>query len=203
MKDLVTLVADLDMEQTLRGLLSRPQSLGIKPIEYEILRHPQHDPGCWNDADNLLQSQSKNFRYALVLFDHEGSGQEKREIEDLQDELQARLIGKGWDEDRARVVIIKPELEIWVWSESPQVDACMGWAGKQPDLRSWLRTHNLLGTDEIKPQNPKEAVELALRAVKKPRSAAIYKQLAEKVSVQRCTDSSFLRLKETLQEWFK
>ena len=45
-KDLVVLAADKDMEYALKGLLSRPQALGIRTIEADIRVHPGHDPAC-------------------------------------------------------------------------------------------------------------------------------------------------------------
>jgi hypothetical protein len=65
-----------------------------------------------------------------------------------------------------------------------------------------MRQQKLLGPDEIKPQRPKEALERALQEVRKPRSSAIYRQLASTVSLEGCTDPSFRRLKTTLQTWF-
>ncbi len=100
------------------------------------------------------------------------------------------------------MIVIQPELEIWVWSDSTKVDECLGWAGYQPNLRNWLRERKLLAEDAIKPEDPKLAVEHALREVRKPRSAALYRQLAESVSLQRCVDPGFIRLKTTLQQWF-
>jgi hypothetical protein len=41
-RDLIFLVADSNMEQTVRGLMSRPQSLGIREgIMFDIIRHPR------------------------------------------------------------------------------------------------------------------------------------------------------------------
>jgi len=36
MKDLVVLVADKNMEQTVKGLLGRHQSLGIRPVNLNV-----------------------------------------------------------------------------------------------------------------------------------------------------------------------
>lgn len=200
-KDLVVLTADADAEETIRGLLSKPQRLGIRQINHDLLRHADRDPGCWTDAENFLRSQVNYYLYALVIFDHDGCGQEHQSVEDLQEALEKRLSINGWDE-RARVVIIKPELEIWVWSDSSQVDQCLGWSGRNPDLRAWLRGKKLLEDQAIKPPDPKTAMRGALREVKKPVSPAIFKQLAEQVSFSRCTDASFIRLRQILQEWF-
>lgn len=200
--DLIALVADSNMENTLRGLLSRHQALGIRPITYDIFRHDKRDPGCWTDAHNYLRPYTRQYRYAMVLFDHEGSGQESRRGVDLQEELESRLEANGWVEDRARVLVLEPELEIWVWSDSPQVDSCLGWQTHRPDLRAWLRQRKLLAPDTFKPANPKKALEAALREVKIPRSSAIYRQLAEQVSFRGCVDPCFNRFCTILTEWF-
>lgn len=57
-------------------------------------------------------------------------------------------------------------------------------------------------TPGIKPVRPKEAMEDALRSVRLPRSSALYRQLAQQVSLSRCTDESFLKLRKILQTWF-
>jgi hypothetical protein len=41
-----------------------------------------------------------------------------------------------------------------------------------------------------------------LWTVRKPRSSAIYLELARSVSTDRCTDPAFLKLKRCLREWF-
>lgn len=129
-QDVVFLVADKDMENALQGLIPR-RSLGIRTISYDIFIHPQRDPGCWNEAVSFLRSFVNQYDYAIVMFDHEGSGQDTRAVDDLQNELEALLEKNGWN-NRARVIILEPELEIWVWSDSPKVDECLGWAGQNP-----------------------------------------------------------------------
>jgi hypothetical protein len=78
-KDLLVLVADLDAEETIKTLLSQPQKLGIKPIEYKMLRHPQRDSGCYTDAHNLLRSQYHLYHKAIVVFDYHGSGEDTKQ----------------------------------------------------------------------------------------------------------------------------
>ena len=60
----------------------------------------------------------------------------------------------------------------------------------------------MLDAEDVKPSKPKEAVELALRHVGKPRSSALFKSLAESVGLRRCTDAAFLKLRATLSAWF-
>ena len=197
--DLVLLVADANMEQTVKGLLSRPEALGIRVLKFEVIKHVERDPGCLKSAD-LLRLYRDRYRHVLVLFDREGSGRENSSREALEREVEGRL-SPDWGE-RARVVVLDPELEAWLWSDSPHVEVVLGWAGRTPSLRSWLIERNLLATGAVKPQRPKEAAERALRQVWKPRSSALYGELARKVSFQRCEDPSFRRMVEILRGWF-
>ena len=203
MKDLVVLVADKDMEFTLKGLLSRYNSLNIRDISqsYDIFVHPQRDPGCYKQCVDFLRPFTKEYKYALVFFDHEGSGQEKRTREEIETELEQNLKDSGWQKN-ASVIIFEPELEIWVWSDSPQVERILGWEDSNNNLRTWLRQNNLFTESEIKPARPKEVMEAALRKAKKPRSSSVYQQLAEKVSFKNCKDYSFQKFKRVVHNWF-
>ena len=137
-RDLVCLVADRNMQQSTRGILGRWRALGIREPFHEILVHPQHDPGCLHDAVDFLRPFSRRYEHALVLFDHEGCGKEDTPRQDLENELEGALAQAGWT-DRAAVVVIEPELEAWVWSESPHVAKSLGWKDTMETLHAWLR----------------------------------------------------------------
>ena len=119
-KDLVVLVADSHQEHTVSTLLTRrPQSLGIQQmsIDLDILRHPEHDPGVFHKAGDFLSAFARRYQHALVLIDAEWGGFSAEKIEEkIQDDLNEN----GW-EGRSAVIVIDPELEIWVWSTSPHV----------------------------------------------------------------------------------
>ena len=199
--DLVVLVPDKDMESAIAGLLSRPQALGIRQMKFKIYVHTTgHDSGCLRDSHNFLRSMTNLYAHALVLFDRFGCGQEEQSRESLEQIVEQRLSDSGWD-DRAAVIVLDPELEIWVWSNSPHVDRCLGWKGKQPKLRHWLCSQGLWPENKLKPSDPKKAIEQALRKVQKPRSSSLYEQLAKAVSLQGCTDRAFAKFKEVLQRW--
>ena len=203
MKDLVVLVADKDIEFTLKGLFSRHNSLNIHDISqsYDIFVHPQRDPGCYKQCVDFLRPFTKEYKFALICFDHEGSGQEKKSREEIESELEQNLKESGWQE-RANVIMFEPELETWVWGDSPQIEKILGWEDCNPNLQDWLTQSGFLKEFELKPSRPKEAVEESLREVRKPRSSAIYYELAKNVSFKNCTDESFQKFKRTLQNWF-
>lgn len=200
--DLVVLVPGKDEREALDGLLSaRGRSLQIRPLRSEMLVHPRRDPGCFHEAPAVLQPYQQRAAHALVLFDHEGSGQEQRSTEALVRDVEGRLSGSGWG-DRARVLIIQPELEVWVWSDSLEVDIALGWEGRMPRLRDWLVERGFWPSDHLKPTRPKESFLAALREVRMKRSSSIYRQLAERVGLERCQDRSFADLKLLLGAWF-
>ena len=201
MKDLVVLVADKNMEHALRGLLQRPQALGIRPIDAEIYVHPRHDPGCLSEAHDFLRPFAGSHRHALVLFDHDGCGRESTAPDDLANQVRQRLEANGWT-GRAEAVVLSPELEVWVWSDSPHVAECLGWAGRQPPLRAWLAAIEQWPPDQAKPTNPKRAMEAALREARKPRSSAIYLHLASKVGLRDRDEPAFLHFRQALRKWF-
>ena len=200
--DLVVLVPDKHTEATIRGLLSRRQALGIRDIEFDLFVHPQRDPGCLRKSRVFLKAQVNNYAYALVVFDRDGCGRESRSRVELEQQVERELEASGWV-GRASVIVIDPELEVWVWSESPEVDRALGWSDCQPDLRTWLQSQELLRERGQKPPDPKSAMQQALRRVRKPHSAAIFAQLAEHVGIQRCRDGAFLKFRNTLRTWFE
>jgi len=202
-KPLVVLVADKDMRFAVMGVLGRWQALGIRELAPapDIHVHPHRDPGCLNRAHEFLRPFCRQYDHALVVFDHEGSGAERRTREQVEKDVEGRLSVSGWG-DRAAAVVVEPELEAWVWSDSPHVETTLGWQGREPGLREWLLREHFLGEGEVKPSRPKEAMETAIRLAKKPRSAVLFSQLAASLSLRRCEDQAFKKLTRLLRQWF-
>jgi hypothetical protein len=200
-RDLVALVADKNIEQALRGLFSRPEALEAHPFSFEIYVHPERDPGCLRKAAEFLQPFTKRYSRALVVFDREGSGSEKHGREALETHVAQQLGEVGWRE-RAAVIALDPELEAWVWSDSPHVDGILSWKDPAMEMREWLIQIGYLKPPAVKPERPKEAMEKVLRRSRTPRSSSLYRKLAERVSFQRCSDPAFRKLRRRIQSWF-
>lgn len=203
MLDLIVLVADTDMEWTMRTLLEkRTDSLSIRPLRFEVRRHHGRDPGVFREAHNFLRFYLHRARYALVLLDREGCGQERRfSAQEIETELENRLRQNGWTDAegrlRAAAIALDPELEVWVWSRSPHVAQALGLS--QAELEQILE--NVPATPEGKPQRPKEAMLTALHRSGRPWSARIFQELAERVSLL-AHERAFDKLRDTLQTWF-
>lgn len=195
--DLVILLADKNMEAGIRALIQRPEALGIRSISADFFVHPYRDPGILNEAHKFLAPLAKQYAYALVVFDRQGCGR-VGSAEDIAREVQTRLDGAGWTR-RSTVIVVDPELEIWVWSDSPHVPRVLGMSSD--DLENLLNEKYRSGS-QLKPNSPKEAMEEVLQRSRIPRSSSIYSRLAQNVSVSRCTDRAFLRLRTCLHQWF-
>jgi len=200
MNDLIVLVADLDTETALREILQRPEALGIRKIAVTFRRHPGRDSSCLLDAHEFLRPFQNQFLRCLVAFDKDGCGQEPQPREQLENRVESLLETSGWRQ-RSAAVVLDPELEAWVWSESPHVSKALGFS----DLNETKRFLEERGFDldqRSKPLRPKEAMKAALKQNRKHSSAAIFGRLAKAVSLKNCQDPAFEKLRRILGEWF-
>jgi hypothetical protein len=203
-KDLIVLVADATMGFTVLGMLQQPRRLGIRSVAIsreDVPVHPAQDTGCFRRCNDFLRAFSHSYEHAIVMLDREGCGKEQLSREELEEDIEDRLRSNGWD-DRAMAIVFEPELEIWVWSNSPQVDEILGWKGNGVGLRQWLKENDFLKPAEIKPARPKEALQAVLRETSIPFSSSIHFNLARSVGFSRCTDPAFVKFRNKLKQWF-
>jgi hypothetical protein len=59
MRDLFVLTADADMQVVFRALLARPSDLQIRPISFEVDRHPNRDSGVFRNGPELIRAKPK------------------------------------------------------------------------------------------------------------------------------------------------
>jgi hypothetical protein len=199
MNDLTIVVADKQMQFTLQGALSRHDALGIRPISFRFLKHPRRDPGVRSDGPDLLALAHKQTTHGLLVMDFEGSGTDAASAIELEIQLDERL-HRTWGET-AKAIVIEPELETWLWGSDNALSEVVG----RPEgmgIRDWLMTQGYTFTPSGKPQRPKEAMESLALKLKLERSSTNYEKIALKISLSRCTDPAFLRLRQTLQRWF-
>ena len=202
-KDLVVLVADSHQEQTVATLLiERWQALGIRQLAINIdfdIYSLRNDPGVFHRAGGFLAVFARQYEHALVLIDAEWEGGPVS-TEEIEEKIQDDLNRNGW-EGRSAVVVIDPELEIWVWSTSSHVPRIVGMDRRR--IKDLGHQTGYWQAGETKPSRPKELLKKVLRRTKKTKySGALFRQLAEQVGLKRCQDSSFRHFCEVLQGWF-
>ncbi len=211
-RDLFVAVPDLDLENTIKTLLcERQEALGIRltfdpgfPGQGDLLRYNRRDSGCYRNAPEVLRGARTTHNRVLLLFDRHGSGAEAAKGRaEIEGEVERRLYESGWAPDCACVVVLEPELEAWVWAKSSHVAEALGWGSGYEQLRSYLESEELWRQGEDKPHDPKGAMEAARRKKRSGGgSATVFAGLARRVSMARCADPAFKKLRSTLQRWF-
>src|SRR5690606_36957625 len=101
----------------------------------------------------------------------------------------------------SKAIVIDPECDLWLWGSDNALSVVLGWE-RELGIRPWLREKGFLFSENQKPGRPKEAFEAVLRELRKPRSSAFYRKITSSISLERCVDPAFVRLRETLRTWF-
>ncbi|MFN0016546.1 MAG: methylation-associated defense system protein MAD4 [Saprospiraceae bacterium] len=201
MIDLIAVVADGHQEKVLEALFLRiPKSSGTSVFSFDIIKNAGKDSGTYNDSHELLRPFINQYRFALVVFDFDGSGVEHLSREQVEKNVQELLDKNGW-QDRSAVIVIRPELENWMWVDNPNVQQAIGWEN-EISLYDWAKQEGWLPEGTTKPIGPKGALEKAMFLSGTPKSAAVYGKIAATVSYSRCSDAAFLRMIQQIKDWF-
>jgi hypothetical protein len=152
-------------------------------------------------SGEVLCSVRSLYAHALVVFDAAWDGAPSSDAQALERAVRESFLRRALDR-WAEAVVVAPEVEAWIWSESPHVPRALGWNASLDDLRAWLEERKLWPPGAPKPHDPKQAVKAVRRQVGLPPSASIITSLATTVSFHRCIDPAFLRLCSLLRDWF-
>jgi hypothetical protein len=200
-KDLVVLVADKNMQFALRGAFGRPRALGTGAFDHEFRIHVGRDGGVRASGAAMLAQERRRFRHALLVLDFEGCGADAfQSPQSLQAKLDSEM-RTHWGED-GRAIVISPELDVWLWGSNNALHEVLDWPIADTHIRDWLIQRGFQFGLNGKPLRPKEALEALVPIHRKPRSSALYEQITHKISLRSCKDPAFLRLRETLIDWF-
>ncbi len=204
MRELVILGADSTMVAVLRSFFGRErwdltlqcQRFDVWPQE-DIFHDPMHtDGGVHKSAHELLRPYLNTHRRALVVLDQQYGGE--LPAHEVHDEIVARLSQTGWG-DRCEVVVIDPELEIWLWQDNPNVERALNFSGGS--LRRHLEGTGAWPADAPKPTEPKETIQALVRQ-RSLKTKVVYTRIADSISVHGCTDPSFELLAGSIRRWF-
>ena len=201
--DLFVLTVGSHIQAAVKTLLThRRQSLGISNLSFEVQRHPRKDPGCRTEAAEYLREMQGEYDKAMVLFDFQGCGAANTTVLEIEDSIEQQLEISGWESHSIAVIVIEPELEAWLFGPSlPRLGQVMGWPHSQ-EMRQWLEENGYLPAGSVKPTQPKEAVEAALRTLKRPLTGELHQEMARRQGLARCRDRAFQKFRATLQHWF-
>jgi len=211
MRDCVFLLADSTMAEVIDGFLSRGHlegRIGCRTFAYEYqadvvvdVAHGNTDGGVHRRAHQILREHGyvTTHQHAVVVLDQKFGGQ--RPAAEVREEILRNLRANGWPGDRSEVIVIEPELEVWMWQDSVHVEAAVGYR-RPPSLRDFLGRDDLWPRGDAKPPQPKTLLKSVCRHNAVPYSAAVHREIAENIRVKDCRDDAFRRLVDTLRRWF-
>lgn len=209
MKELLFRVADKCMAEAIAGVFDRPawdRVIGCRRFDFDSQRDirvaaGRNDCGLYSEGCELVRPFFGEYRRVVMIVDEAWDGSPGAET--IEAKLRDHLVRAGWSVEDSLPLVVCPEVDIWLWSESPHSATALGW-DSWIDLRPALHANGWLSPEQAKPALPKEAAEWAVRngSRKKVRSASLYRQVASKVSLERCSDNALVRLVDQLRTWF-
>lgn len=205
MRELIILVADGTMEAVFHAFFGRERwdlTLGCGPFDLwpqeDIFHDTLHtDGGVHKRAHELLRPYLNTHNRALVVIDQQFGGD--RPADEVRREILDRLEKNGW-RGRCEIVVIDPELEVWLWQDKPQVSQALNFSG--PSLRAHLKETGEWPEDTVKPLDPKASLQTLIKPHRALKTKVVYSRIAKSVSVAGCTDQAFGRLASALRTWF-
>lgn len=211
-RDCLFFVADTNMANVVDGFISRGHlegRIGCRDFSFDfeedVLEAPKlgmgADGGIYKYCHSLLQENGymDTHKRLIVMLDQQFGGEQP--AADVRAEILGRLQSNGWGNDNADVVVIDPELEVWIWQDSPHVQTAVGFHGPG-SLRDALKNESEWPDGQAKPRDPKGLFKKVCRQYRTVYSPALYRDIVEKVSVRNCSDAAFQQLVATLCRWF-
>jgi len=207
MRDCFFIVADANMEYTLRGMLSRERfdltlQCGLFAFDARLdllVAVGDNDPGLFQRIESYVRPVRASHSYLVVMIDAEWAGSPG--AAQIRTHIVEGCVRSGWSENDVVAVVMDPELETWMWQDSPIVESVVGHSG--PSLRQHLAASGAWPLTSAKPLRPKETLEAELRRNRIPRIVGtLYRKVAERVSVKSCVDPAFAELQAALRRWF-
>lgn len=213
MRDIVFLVADGEMQATVEGFFENPAfdaRLQCARFEFDtkqdLIKHPRKDPGVYQDGHNLLKSYVDTHNYAVVMVDFAfNDNLRTMDYQAFCETMKANMRAAGWPDDRFFVMAINPELEVLMWqADTRRIEPVFDYPGASGSLRAWLQDRNLWDVDDLKPADPKAAIDAVRRQSwgRKKTHSQLFKRIAKEVSFRGCEDESFTGLLQKIQAWY-
>ena len=206
----VFLVADGTIAQVLKSFLSRgylEDRLGCRSFDFDFqqdvvvnVRNGNTDGGIHRRAHELLRRFIHSHQNAVVMLDKNFGGRLPAPV--VRGEILHNLLHNGWSAECVEVVVIDPELEVWLWQRgNPHIVRAFKYNGSA-SLEEFLEIEGLWPSAAGKPAKPKDATGLLLRRYRAGPPMVVYARIVESISVSGCQDPAFNLLVAALRRWF-
>ena len=206
MKDLFVLTADSDAQAFIRAILQRHQALQIRPITFEVRRLTGRDSGMVKEGPEIARAMVRKTEYSrlILMWDHHGSGWDKRPLATAADRIQQRLDGVTWT-DRSGAIAVEPELEEWLWTSPGSIMEQLGSNVAEFDALVAALANKLgMPRERCCRHKPKELFEAVLYQKKRRRPLPEdFASLASSADIEDMSNSeTFAHFVDLLKAWF-
>jgi hypothetical protein len=207
MKDLFVFTADADAQAVVRSILARPQSIGIRPVTWEVDRHTGRDSGMIKDGPEIIRMRVRKteFSKVILIWDYHGSGWESKPPRQSRDAIRLRLRQVTWDEHSDAVVVV-PEIEEWLWRDPVTLARYLGIddAQLQQYVESFAAKQNA-DAETCKADYPKELFEYSVyRSRRRKPLPEDFKLIAANADLHAWqTSETFGTFIQILRDWFQ
>jgi hypothetical protein len=211
--DLVALFADAEMQQFVERVIERGQQRKcLRSFRWRSLRDPRRDPMC-HRPHAVLQPYLAGTARLLLLWDHEGSGWERRSPPEAESEVGRLLAQNGVGQERILAIAFQPEFEAALVPAWPAVKTVLARRRDVPAPSdeqvldfAQSRSPDPAGSTfaECLAQRPKELLHAVTRRLGLRVSPALFGWLAHDLSIPalKVPGSCFARLAGQLVAWF-
>jgi hypothetical protein len=206
----VFLVADGTMAQVLNRFLSRgyfEDRLGCRTFGFDFqqdvvvdVRNGNTDGGIHRRTHTLLRPYLPSYQNAVVMLDQNFGRRLPAAV--VRGEILNNLLHNGWSAECVEVVVIDPELEVWLWQRgNPHIARAFRYY-ESVSLEAFLEAAGFWSATALKPARPKDAARLLIRQCNAGVPMVVYSLIVENISVRGCQDPAFNLLASALRRWF-
>ncbi len=199
---LLVLVEGINDEWVLREVLKRGRELMFTPLSEAQVEFRRHSSEVCTRGAEIVRTVSRHYGRFLLVWDYEGSAQQARGVAPsrAQGIVQSQLNTLGM-RDRAKAVVIAPELEIWLWSDLDAVAKALG----QPRTQIDSLLNALAQKERLTPDaQPKETLKRLASLCNDRADSSLYERITKQAKLDAWLREhwSFKSLVRALRRWF-
>ena len=212
MRDIVFLVPCNGIKMAVTGFFQRIDCFGdigcasfdFDPIKDIFKEGSGNDSGVYKEGHLYLARMIEEYHKAVIILDAQFPGSPGKDI--IETEITQRMIATGWNQSQFIVIVLDPELEILMWQHDNTVlSDLINFNAHDGGINEWLIENEFVRGDQVKPNDPKTALDAALKLNISGRNIShskVCKRVAAQVNFDDCIDQPFLNLLNQFKRWF-
>lgn len=212
MRDIVFLVPCNAIKMAVTGFFQREDCFGdigcasfdFDPNKDIFKEGLGNDSGVYKEGHLYLARMIDEYHKAIIILDAQFPGSPGKGV--IEAEITQRMIDTGWEPSRFVVIVLEPELEILMWQNDNSVlSELINFNAHEGGINAWLIENEFVDDGQVKPSDPKTALEAAIKLNRTGRNIShskVCKRIAVQANFDDCIDQPFQNLLSQLKSWF-